>query len=642
MEITELASADVLRVLMARMQHERITQNLTIETDYGFPGKQLNVSPSNSMLLSFADRTGRPNGIAYRLLFILSLRSETVFNDELRDELHTARTTLNAHRMIVWSAVSLPTELSRALKRLAIEPLYLTPHEHQNQKAIPFFLPLRDKSHEYDVMVNATADLLTKRLKKLFHLVLSEIAAPKYDTMYGKQKVATREMMQWEEDEVVEVAKRLKACGRDGLAVDVGCGTGRHTFPLSEYFKEVYAFDFSPRMIAQAVEHKKKVDDKKIFFETLDIEYEPVPSGRVLDEQGQGKADLVLASFGMGSFVEDTVTLLRKFHGWLKPGGFLIISFYNADALLLNVKTNWRDTSLSAHLDRESKTLCVELDDETLFHIFCQPYSKDVLGQIKGVFQVDRVSTFPSLMALMPNSLFSTEMAARVFKRVDRILGSEWQIRQILQELIRRNAGDPTIAQPVEKLLTLFRTDSNSPTGYYSLVVGRKVGAEVNGLDRVEFALSEAGCQGYEFIEHAHVQNVADVIREIGDFRDRMVKTVVFKYRPTKTLFVIVLFSHKRIHKNRLAESLGLSPGPFVYAPETDVLRLGFHLGALAPFGFATKSQIRLIIDTEIIADRKRVLYCGCGDNMKTLKIRASDFKRIVEDYEEQEIPVSK
>ena len=65
---------------------------------------------------------------------------------------------------------------------------------------------------------------------------------------------------------------------------------------------------------------------------------------------------MIVASFDLGSFIEDTATMMRRFHGWLREGGIAVLSFYNSRTILLEVTPNWRDTSLAAHLDTETST----------------------------------------------------------------------------------------------------------------------------------------------------------------------------------------------------------------------------------------------------------------------------------------------
>jgi len=147
-------------------------------------------------------------------------------------------------------------------------------------------------------VIQYNIDILTKENKSISNFIILPSKQPDYSVMINSLSEY--------------IIKRNKS----GIAVDVGCGTGRHSFILSKYFNTVYAFDFSPRMIEKANEEKRRQNIENIIFSVNDFEYE-----KLLDEKDfYGKCDLIVASFGMGSFIEDTVKMLRRFYDWLKIG----------------------------------------------------------------------------------------------------------------------------------------------------------------------------------------------------------------------------------------------------------------------------------------------------------------------------------
>jgi SAM-dependent methyltransferase len=150
------------------------------------------------------------------------------------------------------------------------------------------------------------------------HLQLSEAAAINYDETYSIGNFATNIYMDFEIRLINKLA--LRAPDRN-LAVDLGCGTGRYSYVLAEQFNQVYAYDFSPKMIevANANKIRRRVDN--IFFAVRDVEREP------LNLQA-GSASFVISTFGMGSFVEDIEALFQRVSSMLKPQGVAIFSFY--------------------------------------------------------------------------------------------------------------------------------------------------------------------------------------------------------------------------------------------------------------------------------------------------------------------------
>lgn len=597
-----LQDQHLLDVLMRRFEIERISRYFTLDPNYSFTDAYLNINPSNSLFLRFPTLYKQFNELydspSYNLLLLLNLRTLSDFSDPLRLELQSLARKDNIDKTIVWSCNELSHTTIQSLKHVGIDTIYIRPKDILKLRSIAHFVPLQNQEYDYVVAVNVAADLLLKRLKKLFHLVLSEIAAPIYNKLYAKAKVATTELMRFEEGVVADVIKELEAEGPLMAAVDAGCGTGRHTFPLAQRFQRVSAFDLAPRMIKEAQRDKQRQEITNVLFSEGDFEYEEVMDESLFYDDRGGKIDLVVASFGFGSFIEDTLQMLRRFSRWLRHGGRLIISFYNKDSFLLQVTPNWRDTSLSAHLDVENNTLRVELSPEAVFHIYCKPYSREVLRDVKAVLDVDSIKMFPTVMSILPNSLLEHPLSLRLFRHVDRSLASSQEFS----------------------------------LGYYVTIVARKPRADSPGYDRILEILRSGECS-YDILEHGPVQSIEDVRREIGDHPGAMVKTVVFQEKASKVLIAVAVMSEKRVDKKAMEELLGESGVRLRYAPERDVLTLGFPLGGLAPFGFSSDVNLRLFIDQELLTTSAEWLYMGVGHNRRTLKIRTNDFRRLVRDY---------
>jgi ubiquinone/menaquinone biosynthesis C-methylase UbiE len=448
-------------------------------------------------------------------------------------------------------------------------------------------------------MINLIAERLIKRLRKMFHLVLSEIAAPIYEAYYSNAKIATREFMEFEEEKLNKLVKKLKVQGRNGIAIDVGCGTGRHTFPLSRHFETVFAYDFSPNMINEANKIRKDNDIRNIFFLINDFEYE-----KLIDENRfYGECDLIVASFGMASFIEDTSSMLRRFYDWLKPGGYIFLSFYNGDAVTFNVTPSWSNASLAAQIDRDNNSLEVHLTPKTRFNIFCKVFDTGVEGAINRIFNVEAIVTYPMVMAILPNNLLENEFARSSFVAADRALADT----------------------------------QNSSHGYYTMVVAQKSDREIYGYTNVERILQMCNAD-YEMIQHAPVLSFEDVKKEIGYFPKCMIKTILINARKIDRFIAVLLQAEKRLDMDKLAELLGVNRYHINFASEKEILTIGFPLGGIAPFGFESNDNILKFVDTGIITHRCKWLYTGTGDNRKTLKIKRQDFLKIIADYRQEEL----
>lgn len=562
----------------------------------------LTLDSENCILLEFAKPYEEYPEIykspVYRMLIIFSLYEETEFSRALQTTIERLQYKDNIDRIVLWSTVEISQEIIQQLKRIMADLIFIdipTLDEITKTKSITYFIPIEAEDLVYSLMVNIVSERLIKRLRKMFHLVLSEIGAPIYNKHYGKSKVATCEAMEFESDKLNTLIKLLKAEGKSQVAIDVGCGTGRHSFVLSRHFEDVYAYDFSSNMIAEANALKRERDIRNIYFAVNDFEYE-----ELMDEQQfYGQCDLVVASFGMGSFIEDTASMLRRFYDWLKPGGYIFVSFYNAKSITLNVTPSWRDTSLAAQVDKENNSLEVYLTSKTRFNIFCKLFDEGVEGEVNKIFNIDAITTYPMIMALLPNSLLENDFAHASFVAADR-----------------------TLAENTE-----------GQNGYYAIVIARKADTEACGCANVETIL-QASNAVYEVLEHEPVLSMEDVKKQIGYFPNCMIKTVIFHNKKTGQFIVILIQAEKRLDKSKVAKQFGVGAYQIRFATEKEVLKLGFPLGGIAPFGFESDTPMLKFVDQAIATHTCDSFYTGFGDNRKTLKVRKADFLKIIADYE--------
>ena len=609
-----LNAKDVVSLLKRRFEIEKISRHCKAYS-FQFKGQNLRVSQDNSLLLEFPTLKAKfpehYDSPYYRLLLLLDLRSEADFRDELRRDLTDLYRKRNIDKLIIWSCSDVPQSKIQALKDLGVDLIWFGPVDTVKVRSIKHFIPIENRDCRHLIALNIAVDLLLKRLKKLFHLILSEIAAPIYNKKYGSAKVATSETMKFEEGIVAKVVDKLRRQGMTENAIDVGCGTGRHSFALAKVFKTVYAFDFSPRMIEEANKEKRNQDITNIYFSVADLEYEKI----VDEDEYYGKADLVLGSFGMGSFIEDSSRMLQRFYNWLKSGGYAVISFYNSESLLHQVKPSWRDTSLAAHLDTENKTLRVELISGSTFHIYCKPFSPVMKGAIKSVFgEIECIYTYPTLMALMPNTLLENSLAKKLFVHVDSYLATheDFSLGHYVTVIVQKKGQIPV------------NPDS--------------VGRSFAGHKYLFQLLQQKGCR-YEIISHEPVLSIEDVKEQIGYFPRAMVKTVIFKSRVDNKLIVVALLSEKRVHRKMIAQLLGIPANKLSFAPEKDLTSLGFQLGGVPPFGYPKTLAPYCFLDKEIISFDDDWLYMGIGENNKTLKIARQDFLKLTKQYKPIEIP---
>lgn len=606
----EISISHVVTTLKTKFIAEGLMKFFTIRA-YSFTGSGslLALDGENCILLEFATPQAEFPDIyrssAYRLLILFNLWQESNFSPVLQNSLRRLQDKDNIDRIAIWSAVEVDRYTIEALKALNTDIIFVEvprSQEAKKIKAIPYFIPVENQDLEYSLTINIITGHLIKRLRKMFHLVLSEIAAAIYNQYYGKTQISTQLTMEFEEQKLRDLVRTLKVEGKNKIAVDVGCGTGRHSFMLAKNFENVYAYDFSPRMIDEANVRKRKEDITNIIFLVNDFEYEDF-----LDEDRfYGECDLVIASFGMGSFIEDNAFMLRRFYDWLKPGGHVFISFYNANSITLNITPNWRDISLAAQVDKDNNALDVSLTPNAKFNIFCKPFDEGTKGEINKILNIDRIITYPTIMALLPNSLLENEFARDFFKHADESIanGNNIQFNQL---------------------------------GYYVTVIAHKTRGEPHGYTNIEQILKQSGSE-YEILDHKPVLSIEDVKREIGHFPECIIKTIIFKNKKTRDFIAVSIQAEKQVDRAKIAAIFGVKANKIKFASEKDVLHIGFPIGGIAPFGFEENVKTIEVIDAAIAEAPGEWLYTGIGNNRKTLKIKKQDFLKIVSEYQTVEL----
>lgn len=601
----------------------------------------------NSILLEFNTLVENEK---YRLLLILTLSEEQKFDHQFQLEIDQIRENYNLNKIIFWSKHKLDVSILQSIKRINIDVVNIGATEINQVGYISNFYPMEeDSDYNYVITINKLTDLLIKRLKKLFHLVLSEIAATSYNSDYGKNKIATKATMNFEEEKLLELIDKVlatksktesaesKGKKKSTIAIDVGCGTGRHTFKLAKFFSTVHAFDFSPKMIDVAKEQKRQEKSHNVYFSVADLEYEEL----VNEKDFEGKADLVVASFGMGSFVEEISKSLRRFYTWLKPEGRLFISFYNSESILLKATPNWRDTSLSALIDVDNNTLQVQLTPEVIFKIFCKPFNDDIERDLRDIFEVENYYTYPTTMALLPNSLLENNWVKNLFTKVDNILAEEIISDDSEEENISKN-GHYIIIIAKKKIIKKIEPETKQEEGLVEKPVKKSVkkSEESEAFINIKAFLDKNKAK-YEILEHNLVLSLDDVIKQIGYFEKGMVKTVLLRLsreNKAKEFASIATLAEKKIDIIKVAAHLDIKRSNITFASQSDIISIGFPPGGFAPFDIGLSGKVRYFIDEDVFTGDTEWLYMGVGDNKKTLKIYKKDFQKLVSGFEKIKI----
>jgi ubiquinone/menaquinone biosynthesis C-methylase UbiE len=118
---------------------------------------------------------------------------------------------------------------------------------------------------------------------------------------------APNQLIDLEQPVVREILDRLPI----GVALDVGCGTGRHTRYLADLGHRVIGIDRSPAMLARG---RVKVPDAS--FHRADLHDLPLPDGCI---------DVLVCGLTL-AHISELAPALTEFVRVLRPGGHLVIS----------------------------------------------------------------------------------------------------------------------------------------------------------------------------------------------------------------------------------------------------------------------------------------------------------------------------
>ncbi len=387
---------DIANFLKGRLALTGMDEDFTYSSGH-FNGRRIRFSSQENLFLNF--KTPKDNypdlykNESYRFILVLRTIGTEHIDSDFFSELRELKARTNYDFIAFISTRRVTSQVASALKDLNCYIIQIIGGEFRETTGVDHFQIVKGASSDFALMRNLYIDYLVKRLKKLFHMILSERAAPLYDAEYGKDNLATQAAMAFEEDIIEKTVKELRVEKKSRLRiVDVGCGSGRHSFLVRNDATSISSFDISSCMIQEALGKKREIEDTRIRFSVSDFKYETITDEHTF----AGEIDLIIASFGMGSFVEDVDRMIQRFFRWLSPGGRLFISFYNRESILNRYEPPWRDTSLSANINIKENTLHVQLPSGQSFQIFCNPYSNEVAQDIEKYLKIEGIYNFPT------------------------------------------------------------------------------------------------------------------------------------------------------------------------------------------------------------------------------------------------------
>lgn len=243
-------------------------------------------------------------------------------------------------------------------------------------------------------------------------LRLTEKVAATYDARDLSRAHATKAYADYEAE---LIRAEANASGRRGLALDLGCATGRVALDLAPMFESVAGYDVSPHMVAVAQAKAAAHGAANARFAALDLDAAGLP-------EPDASASLVVMNMGTASDVANLPHVLGEIARVLEPGGRFLLTFYNADALLYKMGFLPWVASLEAVVNPYTMCLDVKIG-EALAPVHAQLYAEaDVRAALPGALAVETVTSFPQIAAVLPDEVLADDKVRAAIDRLDREL----------------------------------------------------------------------------------------------------------------------------------------------------------------------------------------------------------------------------
>ncbi len=274
------------------------------------------------------------------------------------------------------------------------------------------------------IQLQENADLLNSKYidDELWYALLKENllkltaqCAATYDLHYTSGFHATKLHAHFEQSMLAKVCQQYP---KDGLALDLGCATGRVALSLGHYFNRVKGYDISPDMIGVARSKCTGTSADKFAFAVADLE-EGIP-------EHDNSASLVVMSMGFASDLQLLPKVLRDVQRVLVPGGTAMLSFYNAEALLYQWEFIPWSVGLAAEINRQKHCLDVHWTDGKIYSVYARPYTADQVQELmpRGL-PITKVATHPTICSILPDSLFTDDRVQDSMAAIDGKLADE-------------------------------------------------------------------------------------------------------------------------------------------------------------------------------------------------------------------------
>lgn len=274
-----------------------------------------------------------------------------------------------------------------------------------------------DEGRPTNLSRSATISLLEKTKSSTIsqHEELSDEAAKKYQ-LHELMNPATRYIMRREE-EVVSQGTESVSDGK--IALDLGCGTGRHMVELAKKFRMVVGLDISGEMIHEA---------RRIFSEKGITNTEFIIGDAEHLMFLPETFDLVVASFGLLSFLFNCVSATNDICRTLKVGGRLYATVYNRKFKdthkFLQSLLPWRSPLAISWSTKKPNLMAVQFGSG--YKIHSKSFKPKELWKLLSATGIDCDSLYctPVIMPLFPRCLLTYTKIYKLIVNVEKKIDS--------------------------------------------------------------------------------------------------------------------------------------------------------------------------------------------------------------------------
>jgi len=167
-------------------------------------------------------------------------------------------------------------------------------------------------------------------------------------------------------------------------AYDMGCGSGIFSFYLASKGIQTVGFDGAEGMIELCNKHREELHLTNPNFKLAMLP--------IADYSSLPKVDLIISS-SVIEYIDDIDSIIRMFHGLLKPNGKLIVSFPNKDAFYRKIEVGLFRLFKKPAYFRFVKNIWTRQEAEKAFRKagfrmmdYCYFSDRSVISRMAGVF----------------------------------------------------------------------------------------------------------------------------------------------------------------------------------------------------------------------------------------------------------------